>query len=172
MRTSSEERTCCVREPVGECHSLAMIAYSENRPRWHNERRQAKVNIRPRSSPMSTTRTLREDPCCGAHPSTATGNRGRGSRNVTVNIVDLSLIEPQQQARSRVLDACFPLIISFWPHCGGLCVPWPACVLSDLCLTRATAALAQEKVVTSSLSLCHLWIFVFGRSCSHFVFDL
>ena len=31
-------------------HPLGMITYSENRPRWHNERRQAKVNVRPRSS--------------------------------------------------------------------------------------------------------------------------
>ena len=44
-----------MREPVGECHPLAVIAYSENRPRWHNERRQAKVNVRPRSSPRSQT---------------------------------------------------------------------------------------------------------------------
>ena len=34
-----------------------MIAHSENRPRWHNERRQAKVNVRPRSSPISAMRT-------------------------------------------------------------------------------------------------------------------
>ena len=27
--------TCCVREPVGECHPLAVIACSGNRPRWH-----------------------------------------------------------------------------------------------------------------------------------------
>ena len=58
MWTSSEERTCCVREPVGECHPLAMIAYGENGPRWHNERRQAKVNVRPPSSPVSAVRTL------------------------------------------------------------------------------------------------------------------
>ena len=55
MWMKSEEWTCCVREPVGECHPLAMIAYSENRPRWHNERRQAKVNMRPRSSPRPRT---------------------------------------------------------------------------------------------------------------------
>ena len=35
-----------------------MIAYGENRPRWHNERRQAKVNIRPRSSSISAIGTL------------------------------------------------------------------------------------------------------------------
>ena len=52
------ERTCCVREPAGECHPLAMVAYSENKLGWHNERRQAKVNVRPRPSPRSTTRTL------------------------------------------------------------------------------------------------------------------
>ena len=50
MRTSSDERTCCVRELVGKCHPLAMIASSENGPRWHNEWRQAKVTERPRSS--------------------------------------------------------------------------------------------------------------------------
>ena len=55
MWMSSEDWTCCVREPVGECHPLAMIAYSENRPKWHNERRQAKVNMRPRSSPRPRT---------------------------------------------------------------------------------------------------------------------
>ena len=48
-----------MRELVGDCHPLAMIAYSDRRPRWHNERRQAKVNVRPRSSPRSTKRTLR-----------------------------------------------------------------------------------------------------------------
>ena len=40
-----------VREPVGEVrHALVMIAHSENRPRWRNERSQAKVNVRPLSS--------------------------------------------------------------------------------------------------------------------------
>ena len=56
--TSSEDWTCSVREPVGECYFLAMIAHGENKPRWHNERRQAKVNIRPRSSSISATRTF------------------------------------------------------------------------------------------------------------------
>ena len=34
---------------------MAMIACSENRPRWHNDRRQAKVNIRLRSSTRPRT---------------------------------------------------------------------------------------------------------------------
>ena len=53
-----EECTGCVREPVGEHHTLAMIAYAENMPRWHNERRQARVNLRSRSSPISAIRKL------------------------------------------------------------------------------------------------------------------
>ena len=32
-----------------ECHTLAMIAYSERRLRWYKEERQAKLNVRPRS---------------------------------------------------------------------------------------------------------------------------
>ena len=47
-----------VRELVRECHPLAMFAYSENRPRWYDERRQPKVSVRPRSSSRSTSRTL------------------------------------------------------------------------------------------------------------------
>ena len=51
------ERTCRVREPVGDCHPLSMIACTECRPRWHHKR--SKVSARPRSSLRSTTRTLR-----------------------------------------------------------------------------------------------------------------
>ena len=55
----------CVRRVKTElavCESLSesatMIAHGETRPRWHNERRQAKVNFRPRSSSISAIRTL------------------------------------------------------------------------------------------------------------------
>ena len=37
-----------MREPVGECHSLAMTACSRYRPRWHTSpRSQADVTVRP-----------------------------------------------------------------------------------------------------------------------------
>ena len=38
--------TCCMREPVEECHTLAVIACSENRTRWHiTPRSQADVTL-------------------------------------------------------------------------------------------------------------------------------
>ena len=56
----------------GVHHPLAKIAHSESRPRWHTERRQAKVNVRPRSSGNNTNVT--DKSCCDAHTRTATGD--------------------------------------------------------------------------------------------------
>ena len=102
MRTSSNERSCCVRERVGECHTLAMIAYSESRPRWHNERRQAKVNVRPRSSPFSTTRTTR----------TSHGAMHIPGRSVNVKHCGLSVSVPLWKLYFCVLSVCWFLVIS------------------------------------------------------------
>ena len=45
-----------MREPVGECHPLAVIACSGNRPRWHiSPRSPADVTIRPIPWPLIKT---------------------------------------------------------------------------------------------------------------------
>ena len=51
-----DDGTCCMREPVGECHPLAVIACSGNRPRWHiTPRLQADVTVRALPWPPITT---------------------------------------------------------------------------------------------------------------------
>ena len=76
-----------MREPVGECHPLAMIAYSESRPRWAQRKERGESECK--SSFFSKVNTnATDESCCDAHTRTTTGDRKHHNRNVNANIVD------------------------------------------------------------------------------------
>ena len=54
--STSEERTCCMREPVGKCPLLGSYTHEVARPTWATEWKQAKEIVRrPKTSKTRTT---------------------------------------------------------------------------------------------------------------------
>ena len=54
------EQTCCMREPMGKCHPLAMTACSRIRPTWHSTPgSRAEATVRP--PPWQLRHVLRDN---------------------------------------------------------------------------------------------------------------
>ena len=92
------------------------IAYSESRPRWHTERRQAQVSARPRSSHNNTHAT--DKTCCDSHTRRATGERFSMTTAASMSTLWIKL---EWTAVVVVLPFALSVLVPYLSHCYMHC---------------------------------------------------